>query len=120
MQAYGRHSLSKDDIEAVVKVLSGDWLTCGPVVEQFERKFCETVNSACTVSCSNGTTALHLALLALGIGPGDKVIVPAITFLASANAVRFMGAEVIFADCDPETGLMTAEILQKILSSKDS
>ena len=107
---YGRHFVDDSDIAAVVEVLRSDWLTCGSVVTQFEHNFCHIVNSKQAVACSNGTKALHLALLAIGITVGDKVVVPAITFLATANAVRYVGAEVIFADVDPDTGLMTAII----------
>jgi len=114
---YGRHTVDQDDIKAVEAVLKGDWLTCGSVVEDFEKKLCELTDSPFVVSCSNGTTALHLALLALGIGPGDGVVVPAITFLASANAARYVGADVIFADVDPKTGLMTVSTLESALNS---
>jgi UDP-4-amino-4,6-dideoxy-N-acetyl-beta-L-altrosamine transaminase len=109
---YGRHSVDQDDIKAVEAVLQGDWLTSGSVVEVFEQKLCQVTDSPFAVSCSNGTTALHLALLALGIGTGDAVVVSAVTFLASANAARFVGADVVFADIDPDTGLMTARTLE--------
>lgn len=109
---YGRHSISDADIKAVEDVLRSDWLTCGSAVDYFENVLKSTVNAPFVISCSNGTTALHLAMLALAIKPGDKVIVPAITFLASANAVRYVGADVVFADVDPNTGLMTAETLR--------
>ena len=108
---YGRHVIDDADIKAVETVLRSDWLTCGSAVDTFEEKLKDAVFSEYAASCSNGTTALHLALLALDIKAGDKVIVPAITFLASANAVRYVGADVIFADVDPETGLLTAETL---------
>jgi UDP-4-amino-4,6-dideoxy-N-acetyl-beta-L-altrosamine transaminase len=106
---YGRQSISNDDIAAVTSVLRGDWLTTGPAVEAFEAALCDTIGAAHSVACSSGTAALHLAMLAAGIGQGDSVIVPANTFLASANAVRLVGAEVIFADIDPETGQMTTD-----------
>lgn len=117
---YGRHLIDDSDILAVENVLRSDWLTCGSQVELFEEKLCKEVDSHYAVACSNGTTALHLALLALDIGVGDKVIVPAITFLATANAVRYVGADLIFADIDPNTGLMTPETLrQAIVADKD-
>lgn len=116
---YGRHCVDDSDIAAVTEILRSDWLTCGSLVTQFEYNFCKVVNSKYAVACSNGTTALHLALLAIGITAGDKVIVPAITFLATANAVRYVGAEVIFADVDPDTGLMTAETLQQALEKEN-
>lgn len=114
---YGRHALDQEDIKAVEAVLRGDWLTGGSTVHNFEQKLCKIVNTPFAVSCSNGTTALHLAMLALDMGPGDAVIVPAITFLASANAARFVGADVIFADIDPDTGLMTASTLEQAVTS---
>jgi len=114
---YGRHALDQEDIKAVEAVLRGDWLTGGSTVHDFEQKLCKIVNTPFAVSCSNGTTALHLAMLALGIGPGDVVVVPALTFLASANAARFVGADVVFADVDPNTGLMTASTLEQAVTS---
>lgn len=120
MIPYGRHSIDQNDIDAVVRVLQGGWLTCGPIVEAFEQKLEKIVNAKYAISCSNGTTALHLAMVALGVRAGDVVLVPAITFLASANAARYVGADVIFVDVDPFTGLMTAETLEAaIFQCKD-
>jgi UDP-4-amino-4,6-dideoxy-N-acetyl-beta-L-altrosamine transaminase len=120
MIPYGKHCIDQDDIDAVINILKGDWLTCGPVVDLFEKALAETVSSRYSISCSNGTTAIHLALLALGICQNDVVLVPAITFLASANAVRYVGADVVFVDVDPTTGLMTAQNLEDaILQNKD-
>ncbi|CAO3460033.1 Bacillosamine/Legionaminic acid biosynthesis aminotransferase PglE; 4-keto-6-deoxy-N-Acetyl-D-hexosaminyl-(Lipid carrier) aminotransferase [Azospirillum argentinense] len=106
---YGRQDIDQTDIDAVTAVLRGDWLTQGPAVEAFERTLCDRTGAAHAVSCANGTAALHLATLALGLGPGDAVVVPAVTFLATANAARYVGAEVAFADVDPDTGLMGPE-----------
>lgn len=115
MIPYGRHFIDQDDIDAVVQVLQGGWLTCGPVVEKFEQKLEETVSAKYAISCSNGTTALHLAMVAMGVKAGDVVLVPAITFLASANAARYVGADVVFVDVDQATGLMTAETLEEAI-----
>ncbi len=117
MIPYGRHQITQDDIDSVVSVLKGDWLTGGSAVEAFESELDRLVHAKHTIACSNGTTALHLALLALGIGAGDVVLVPAITFLASANAVRYVGADVAFVDVDPLTGLMTMETLSQAIAS---
>lgn len=120
MIPYGRHQITQDDIDTVVNVLKGDWLTGGAAVEAFEAELGCQVQANHTIACSNGTTALHLALLALGVGSGDVVLVPAITFLASANAARYVGADVVFVDVDPKTGLMTAETLSAaIMAHKD-
>ncbi len=106
---YGRQDIGEDDIAAVAAVLRGEWLTTGPAVEAFENAVAEKVGAGHAVACNSGTAALHLAVAALGLGPGDAVVVPSITFLATANAARFVGAEVLFADVDPVTGIMRRE-----------
>ena len=103
---YGRHSIDDDDIAAVVTVLRSDWLTTGPMVGEFERAFAEATGAAEAVAVSNGTAALHTAVHALNIGPGDEVIVPAMTFAATANCVVYQGGTPIFVDVDPETLLI--------------
>ncbi|MCB9982997.1 MAG: UDP-4-amino-4,6-dideoxy-N-acetyl-beta-L-altrosamine transaminase [Rhodospirillales bacterium] len=113
---YARQTIEQDDIDAVIDVLRSDYLTTGPKVQEFEACLCEITGAQYAVACGNGSEALHLALMASGIGPGDVVIVPTVTFLASANAVRYCGADVVFCDVDPENGLVTPEILQKIIT----
>jgi UDP-4-amino-4,6-dideoxy-N-acetyl-beta-L-altrosamine transaminase len=103
---YSRHAIDEDDIAAVAEVLRGDWLTTGPMVRDFEAALAQQCGADHAISCANGTAALHLACLALGLGPDHTVIVPTMTFAATANAARLVGAEVHFADCDPESGLM--------------
>jgi UDP-4-amino-4,6-dideoxy-N-acetyl-beta-L-altrosamine transaminase len=112
---YGRQTIEDDDVAAVAEALRADFLTTGPRVEAFEQAFAETVGARHAVACSSGTAALHLAMLALGVGPDDVVIAPAITFAATANCARYQGAEVVFADVDAETGLMTPETLEHAL-----
>jgi len=112
---YGRQDIDADDIAAVVEALGADFLTTGPRVEAFEQAFAAAVDAPHAVACANGTAALHLSMLALGIGPGDRVAVPSVTFLATANCARFVGAEVIFTDVDPDTGLMTPQTLAEAL-----
>ncbi len=106
---YGRHHIDDDDVAAVVAVLRSEALTTGPAVPAFEAALATATRAQHAIACGNGTEALHLALLGLGLGPGDWVVVPAITFLATANAVRMVGADVVFADVDPDTGLITTE-----------
>jgi UDP-4-amino-4,6-dideoxy-N-acetyl-beta-L-altrosamine transaminase len=113
---YGRQTIEEDDIAAVAEALRGDFLTTGPTVAAFETAFAETVGARHAVACANGTAALHLAMLALDVQPGEVVIAPAITFLATANCARYVGAEVVFADVDPDTGLMTRETLAEALT----
>jgi UDP-4-amino-4,6-dideoxy-N-acetyl-beta-L-altrosamine transaminase len=112
---YGRQTIEDDDVAAVAEALRADFLTTGPRVEAFEQAFAETVGARHAVACSSGTAALHLAMLALGVGAGDVVVAPAITFAATANCARYQGAEVVFADVDSETGLMTPETLAEAL-----
>jgi len=106
MIPYGRQDITEDDIAAVESVMRSAYLTQGPVVPQFEAAMAERVGAAHAVAVSSGTAALHLACLALGIGPGDTVWTSPITFVASANCARYCGAEVDFVDIDPETGNM--------------
>ncbi len=115
MLPYGRQTIEQDDIDAVAEALKGDFLTTGPYVERFEEAFCELTGAKYTVSCANGTVALHLACLALDLSATDCVIVPSVTFLATANAARYCGADVVFCDVDPRTGLMTAETFEQAL-----
>ena len=113
---YGRQTIEDDDISAVVEALKTDFLTTGPTVEAFETAFAETVGARHAVACANGTAALHLAMLALDVPPGEAVIAPSITFLATANCARYVGAEVVFADVDPMSGLMTPQTLAQALT----
>ena len=115
MIPYGRQSIDEDDIEAVCKALRGDFLTTGPYIEKFENALCAATDARYAVACSNGTTALHLAAMAIDLQSDDTVIIPSVTFLASANAARYCGANVIFSDVDPNTGLMKVEHLQEAL-----
>ncbi len=103
---YGRQLIEEDDIAAVVEVLRGDWLTTGPAVREFENALAEFTGAAHAVVCNSGTAALYLALRSSGLKPGDAVIVPAVTFVATASASVLAGLEVVFADVDPGTGLM--------------
>lgn len=112
---YGRQCIDEADIEAVSEVLRGERLTTGPAVDAFESAFAQTVGCQYAVSCNSGTAALHLAALAGGLEPDTAAIVPAVTFVATANAARFAGAEVIFSDVDPDTGLMEAQHLREAL-----
>lgn len=112
---YGRQAIEEADVQAVARVLRSDWLTTGPAVADFEEAFTSAVGSRHAAACSSGTAALHLAALAAGIGEGDIAIVPTLTFLATASCNRYVGAEVVFADVSPDTGLMDAAHLEEAL-----
>ncbi|KSB89294.1 UDP-4-amino-4,6-dideoxy-N-acetyl-beta-L-altrosamine transaminase [Caulobacter vibrioides] len=113
---YGRQTIEDDDIAAVAQALRADFLTTGPTVEAFETAFKQKVGAEHAIAVSNGTATLHLAMMALGIGEGDVCIAPSVTFLATANCARYVGAEVVFADVDPDSGLMTPAALADALA----
>ncbi len=115
---YGRQAIGEDDIAAVVEVLRGDWLTTGPAVDRFEAALCEETGAEHAVVCNSGTAALYLAARAAGLKPGDSVIVPAMTFAATASANVLAGVEVIFSDVDPLTGLMRVSDAQEALARR--
>lgn len=115
MIPYGKQSIDEGDIKAVAEVLRSDWLTTGPKVVEFERAFAEYVGAKEAIAVSNGTAALHSAMYAIGIGPGDEVIVPPMTFAASANCVVFQGGTPVFVDVDADTLLLdSAQVESKI------
>jgi UDP-4-amino-4,6-dideoxy-N-acetyl-beta-L-altrosamine transaminase len=113
---YGRQEIDDDDIAAVTAVLRSDWLTTGPAVDAFEAALAARTGAKFAVACASATAGLHLSTLALRLGPGDLAIVPTLTFLATANAVRYVGAEVVFADVDPDTGLMRTADLEAAIA----
>ncbi len=117
MIPYGRQNITQEDIDAVVTVLKSDYLTQGPNIAAFEAAFAEYVGSKYAVAVANGTAALHLCTLALGVQNGDKVITTPITFAASANCVRYCGGEVVFSDIDPNTYLIDIEKVKHLVKS---
>src|SRR5690606_11261807 len=117
---YGRQWIDDEDVAAVADALRGDFLTTGPLVARFESAFAKATGASNAVACNSGTAALHLAALSLDLGEGQAAIVPAITFLATANAVRMTGAEVVFADVDPSSGLLTLETFEAALHRANS
>jgi len=118
MLPYSRQWLDEDDIEAVVRVLRSDWLTTGPKVAEFEEAFAAEVGARHAVAVSSGTAALHAAVFAAGIGPGDEVIVPAMTFAASANCVRYQGGTVVFADVRPDSLILDPARVEAALTPR--
>lgn len=114
---YGRQDIQKSDIDAIIETLSSDFLTQGPRVIEFETAFAKYVGSKYAIAVSNGTAALHLNCIALGVSEGDRVITTPITFAASANCVRYCGGEVVFADIDPKTYLLDFDKVKLLLES---
>ncbi len=113
-----RPVLGDEEAEAAAEAVRSGWVAQGPRVAAFERAFAERVGAGHGVAVSSCTTALHLALHALGTGPGDEVVVPSFSFIATANAVRYCGATPVFADVDEVTGNLTAETVAPVLSSR--
>jgi UDP-4-amino-4,6-dideoxy-N-acetyl-beta-L-altrosamine transaminase len=115
---YGRQNITDEDIKAVTGVLRGEYLTQGPKLAEFETNFSKYVGAKYAVAVSNGTAALHLCAMALGVKEGTRVITSPITFAASANCVRYCDGEVWFADIDPETFTLSLQKTRELLQSK--
>lgn len=113
---YGRQEISEADIDAVVEVLRAELITQGPAVERFEAALADYAATAEAVVANSGTSALHLACRALGLGPGDRLWTAPITFVASANCARHCGAEVDFVDVEADTGNLSVEALADALA----
>jgi perosamine synthetase len=111
-------SISAEDIAAVVETLQSDWLTTGPKVREFERAFAEFVGAREAVAVSNGTAALHAAMFAIDLQPGDEVLVPAMTFAASANCIVYQGGKPVFVDVEPDTLLIDASQIEKKITPR--
>ena len=115
---YGRQSIDEQDIQTVVTALKSDFLTTGPMVGEFEKALALASGAKEAVALANGTAALHTLIACLDIGPGDEVIVPALTFAATANAVAFCGGTPVFAEVRPETLLLDPDDVAKKITKK--
>ncbi len=115
---YGRQWIGEEDINAVVEALRSDWLTTGPRVDDFEQSFATLSGAEHAVAVNSGTAALHAAVHALGAGAGDEIIVPPLTFCATANCVLFEGAVPIFADVDPDSLLIDPDSVAGLISDR--
>jgi dTDP-4-amino-4,6-dideoxygalactose transaminase len=117
MIPYGRHSINNDDIAAVVAALKSDWLTTGPLVEEFEAVLEKVVGAPC-ISVSSGTAALHSAYAAIGLEPGDEVITPPITFIATQATAALFGATIVFADVQPDTANIDPQAVEAVITPR--
>jgi UDP-4-amino-4,6-dideoxy-N-acetyl-beta-L-altrosamine transaminase len=115
---YGRQEITEADEKAVIETLRSDFLTQGPKIDEFEKAFADYVGSKYAVAISNGTAALHLCAMALGVDSTSKVITTPITFAASANCIRYCGGEVVFADVDPNTFLLDLVKVRELIESQ--
>lgn len=116
--SYGRQCIDEDDIAAVAEVLRSPFLTCGPKIDELEKKLCEITTAKYAVAVSNGTAALHMACMAIGIKPGDEVIVSSITFAASSNCVLYCGGTPVFADIRPDTYNIDVEDVKRKITDR--
>lgn len=114
---YGRQNITDEDIQVVIETLKSDYLTQGPKIAEFEENFAQYVGAKFAVALANGTAALHLCALALGVKEGQKVITTPITFAASANCVRYCGGEVVFGDINPDTYLLDIQSVRNLLEA---
>ena len=115
---YGHQSITEADIESVVEVLRGDYLTCGPAVRAFEQAICAYTGAKYCVAVANATAGLHIAALAAGLGTGDEAITSPITFLSSANCIAFTGAKPVFADIDAHTADIDPDEIEKRITPR--
>ncbi len=118
MIPYGKQTIEQDDIQAVVDVIQSDFLTTGPKIAEFEQTVADYVGAKYAVAISNGTSALHAACFATGIGPGDEVITTPLTFAASANCVLYCGGTPVFADVDPKTYNIDPEDIRRKITDR--
>jgi perosamine synthetase len=110
--------LGDEEAAAATEAIRSGWVAQGPRVAEFERRFAAAVGAEHGVALSSCTTALHLALIAVGVGPGDEVIVPSLSFIATANAARYVGATPVFADVDLATGNLTVETIEAVRTAR--
>jgi len=117
MIPYGRQEILEDDIQAVVQALKSDLITTGPLVDEFERQLTNYVKCP-TFVVNSGTAALHAAYFGIGVGPGDEVITPPNTFVATQATAALLGAKIVFADIDIETGLISIESIKRAITKR--
>ncbi|MEO3879213.1 UDP-4-amino-4,6-dideoxy-N-acetyl-beta-L-altrosamine transaminase [Rheinheimera fenheensis] len=120
MIPYGRQHITQSDIDAVTEILQSDFLTQGPAVPAFEERLAELTSAKHAVAVNSATSALHIACLALGIGPGSRVWTSPISFVASANCARYCGADIDFVDVEPDSGNMAVDKLRQKLEAARS
>jgi dTDP-4-amino-4,6-dideoxygalactose transaminase len=113
-----RPMLGEEEAEAAAEAVRSGWVAQGPRVAEFERRFAAATGAAHAVALSNCTTALHLALVVAGVGPGDEVVVPSLSFIATANAARYVGATPVFADVELATGNLTVSTVEPVVTAR--
>ena len=113
---YGRQWIDEDDIRSVEEVLRSDYITCGPKVDELERTLCSMTGAKYAVAVNSGTSALHCACIAAGIGPGDEVITTAFTFVATTESIEIVGATPVFCDINPDTFNIDADKIEDLIT----
>ena len=115
---YGRQHISEEDVRHVVEALRSDFLTTGPVVPRFERELARHTGTTCAVAVNSGTAALHTAYYAAGLQAGEEIVTSPLTFLATANAARYLGAGVRFVDVEPDTGNLDPQAVRAAIGER--
>lgn len=115
---YGRQWINEDDVKAVAETLTSDYITCGPKVDEFELKLAAFCGAKYAVAVTNDTSALHIACVAAGIGPGDEIITTPLTFMASANCALYCGAKPVFADVNPKTYQIDPDDIERKMTER--
>lgn len=115
---YGRQWINEDDVKAVSETLTSDYITCDPKVDEFEHKLAEFCGAKYAVAVTNDISALHIACLVAGVGPGDEVITTPLTFMSSANCALFCGAKPVFADVRPDTYEIDPDSIEKCITER--
>ena len=118
MIPYGKQNIGPDDLATVAETLSSDWLTTGPKVKEFEKVVCDYVNAGYAVAVSSGTAALHAAMFAIDVKPGDEVIIPAITFAATANCIIYQGGKPVCCDIRPDNLLIDIDKVEELITDR--
>ena len=115
---FSRPSITEEDIAAIAEVLRSGWITTGPKCAEFERRFCEYIGCTGAVALASATAGMHLVLFALGIGPGDEVITPSMTWVSTVNLIVLAGATPVFADIDRDTLMVSPESVEECLTAR--
>ena len=115
---FCRPSINEADVEAVTKTLTSGWITTGPSCAELEQAICDRTGSQAAVAVTSGTAAMHLTLMALGIGPGDEVITPSMTWVSTPNIISLLGATPVFVDVDRDTLLVSAESISAAITDR--
>lgn len=115
---FSRPALNEDDVTAIREVLQSGWITTGPKNQALEAEFCQLTGARHAIAVSSATGGMHVTLMALGIGPGDEVITPSLTWVSTANMISLLGAEPVMVDVDPQTLMVTPQAIEAAITPR--